>query len=346
MKGRDMPNLSNEDRLARKERVLSLLKRSDGLTTQEIADALKLERRTVYNYLTELEHAGMIYKDKLQWAAAPYDPIVLRRFELAAEEAMVLYLAARLFVKQADRRNEIAETVLFRLAEILSSDAGIDQAVAEAARQLATRPFEPGYQDIFRTIMRGYLYRQQVEIVYHPYRGEAFRTIIAPYLLEPSVLGFATYVICHSSSVDALRTYKLERIQQARLLHKQPFEIPVDFPGLDLLKNAWSIYYGEETIPVTLRFHPEVARRVRETNWHPSQQITEDTQPGYVCLRLEVADLTDLKPWIRTWGAHCEVLDPANLRDEMTGEARRMAHLYGVLQAGTHQSRFKDIFGE
>jgi predicted DNA-binding transcriptional regulator YafY len=199
--------------------------------------------------------------------------------------------------------------------------------------------------------MRAYIHRCKVEIVYQPYRGRSFVTVFAPYLLEPSAIGFATYAIGHSQVVNALRTYKLERIEQAKLLSREEYSIPADFAGLDLLRNAWSIYYGEETTQVKLQFHPDVAKRVEETNWHPSQQLEWDAdQPDYLRVSFDVADTTDLKPWIRTWGANCEVLAPASLRDEMMGEARRLARLYGWHTSRAadqdEHGRFADIFGD
>lgn len=327
-----MPKLTSDDRHARIERVYHLLRTSpDGLKESEIANYLNIEQRTVNNYLRELEVVGKAVKEGLYWSFSPYEPRVLRKFELPAEEAMILYLAVRLFVKQSDKRNFTAENVLTLLAEILTTDAGLEQDIVDAAQQLAQRPVIPGYEDIFRTIVTGYLHRRPVRIVYHPYRGDPFRTTIHPYLLEPSAIGFSTYVIGYSSVVSDLRTYKIERIQKAEIVSGEPYTIPNDFPGLSLLENAWSIFYGDEIIRVALRFHPDVARRVQETFWHPSQQIvSEDTEkPDYILLHIEVADTTDLKPWIRTWGANCEVLEPSSLRDEMTGEARRFAELYG-----------------
>lgn len=107
---------------------------------------------------------------------------------------------------------------------------------------------------------------------------------------------------------------------------------------------------------VVLRFHPDVARRVQETQWHPSQELIWDEDlSGYLRLALQVADITDLKPWIRAWGANCEVLEPAELRDEMIGEARRLAEVYGwQMHRGTSSSEddplglnttFSDYFG-
>jgi len=322
----------------------------DGLTEKEVAEMLNLERRTTHNYLRELDLEGIAYKEGPLWFTLPRQSMVLREFDLQPEEAMILYLSARLFVKQSDQRNESAETVLLKLADILGSDMGLSVELHEAAKALAQRPCVANYEDTFRTTMRGYIYRRKLAILYHPYHGEPFETTISPYLLEPSAIGFATYVIGHSSVVDQLRTYKIERIVQAKLLRNDEFSIPDDFPGLELLNNAWSIYYGDEVTTVVLRFHPDVARRVQESHWHPSQQLAwDEEQPGYLLLTIEVADTTDLKPWIRTWGASCEVLEPASLRTEMSGEARNLAYLYGWQTTSNseanHHDRFSDIFG-
>lgn len=349
-----MPRVNEDTKRSRIDRVELLLQRHpDGLTEREVAETLNLERRTTHNYLQELDMEGKAYRESTLWFSLPRKSLVLRRFDLQPEEAMVLYLASRLFVKQSDQRHEIAELVLLKLAGILSSDMHLGDDLKDAAKELSQRPKLPGYEDIFRTIVRGYIYHRKVQLIYQPYRGEPFETLFSPYLMEPSAIGFATYAIGHSSIVNTIRTYKIERIKEAALLRDE-YTVPTDFPGLDLLRNAWSIYYGDEVIRVMLRFHPEVAKRVRETFWHPSQEIKKDDQlPGYLLLSITVADTTDLKPWIRTWGANCEVLEPSSLRDELTGEARKLALLYGwhtttaetLDRAGPDHSRFHDIFG-
>lgn len=325
-----MPPHSTDDTHARKQRVLLLIKKhNDGIRESEISEILNLQRRSVNNYLTTIEQEGRIYKEGVLWFAQSFNSAVIRPLEIQPEEVTVLYLAARMLVKQSDRRNEIAETVLFKLAHVLKNDAGVGEYIEKAASELAQRPRNDEYVDIFRTVARSYLYRRKLEILYQPYHGQPFTTTFSPYLIEPSSIGFSTYLIGFSDAVGALRTYKVERIIRASLL-KDPFDIPSDFPGLELLRNAWSIYYGEETIEVILRFHPDVSKRVKETQWHPSQEIIPDSNdPRYLCLGLQVADTTDLIPWIRTWGANCEVIYPTELRDVLMGEARRLAETYG-----------------
>jgi CRISPR-associated endonuclease/helicase Cas3 len=242
---------------------------------------------------------------------------------------MALYLGARLLVKQLDKRNEPAETALLKLARVLSADAGVGDEIEQAAIELAQRPIKQGYRDIFREVVRGYIYRRRVRIHYKPLgKQQAFDTSFATYLLEPSPIGFSTYLIGHSQIVDALRAYKLERIQEAHLTN-EAYEIPKDFPGLEYLRNAWSIITGEETQEIVLRFSPRVRERVLETVWHPSQSVEEDPENvGWLLWRAHVADTLDMLPWIRGWGSDVEVLQPAALRQTLRREAARLEKLY------------------
>ena len=257
----------------------------------------------------------------------------LRPFDLLPEEAVTLYLGARLLSKQQDKRNEPAETALLKLATVLKADAGIGDEIEQAARELAQRPIQEEYQPIFREVVRGYIYRKKLEITYRPLNwNKSFQTIFSTYLLEPSPIGFTTYLIGHSSIVNKWRAYKLERIEAAHMI-REDYSIPPEFPGLDILRNAWSIVMGDETVKVTLRFSPAVKARVMETRWHPSQQTREDPEkPGCLLWEVQVADTLDLLPWIRSWGADVEVLEPKELRNALTREAQALAALYQVME--------------
>jgi CRISPR-associated endonuclease/helicase Cas3 len=326
-----MPKTDGETKQRRIELVYRLLERyPNGLTEQEIADVLNFGRRAVNNYLRELETKGQVYKDGRKWLVLPYHAARLRRIDLSPEEAMTLYLATRLLVKQHDKRNESAETALGKLAEALTGDLNVGDEIHQAALELAQRPGDVGYSRVFRTMMQGYLYRRKVAVTYRPLKGEPFETLFCPYLLEPSAIGYATYAIGHSSVVDALRTYKLQRIQTADLTHEE-YRVPPDFPGLDYLRSAWSIIAGEELISVKLRFSPGVTERVRESRWHPSQEIDDDPDhPGGCIWRAKIADLTDFVPWVRGWGSDVEVLGPEALREALVRETRKLARLYHV----------------
>lgn len=325
-----MPRIDEDTKTQRKERAwIAVQRHPRGVTEAEVAEFVNMtdQRRTVNNYLRELEDEGKVYKDGRYWFPLDYAGTRLKPFDLQPEEAFTLYLATRLLTKQQDKRNEPAETALFKLAHVLTSDAGVGQEIVQAARELANRGEKSGYQTIYRTIIRGYLYRKWVRIRYHPAQGEPFETEFATYLIEPSAIGFSTYIIGKSSIVNDLRSYKLERIEEAALIPKAEYIVPEDFPGLDILRNAWSVIGGEKTTRVVLRFNPRVKKRVLETVWHPSQQYEEEND-GRLRWWVDVADTTDMKPWIQGWGSQVEVLKPETLRASMEKEVRQMAKIY------------------
>ncbi|MBI5295635.1 MAG: CRISPR-associated helicase Cas3' [Chloroflexi bacterium] len=328
-----MARIDDTTKKDRLDRIYLILSRNPrGLNEAEIAQEVNLERRTANNYLRELEEQGKAFKDGVYWFPLVLRESRLRSFDLSPEEAVTLYLGARLLVKQQDKRNEPAETALLKLASVLKADAGVGDEIEQAARELAQRPVQDNYQPIFREIVRGYIYRKKVEITYRPLNWDkGFQTTFSTYLLEPSPIGFSTYLIGYSSIVNAMRAYKLERIESARMV-KDDYSIPPDFPGLEVLRNAWSVITGKETVRVVLRFNEKVKSRVLETRWHPSQQTREDLEtPGSLLWEIQVADTLDLKPWIRGWGADCEVLEPKELREEITQHVRDLATQYKVI---------------
>jgi len=325
-----MPRISEEDKKRGKEQVLMLVKRHHGLREVEIADMLSIHRRTINNYLNELEQVGKVYKNGLYWQATENAGSWLRRFELAADEAFTLYLAARQFVKQTDKQNAMALSALSRLSEVLKTDLPVGSDIFQAAQELRKRKKEAGYEDIFGTVVKAYLLRHPVQLSYRTAQNQIVETTFRTYLIEPSAIGYTIYLIGHSDHVNALRSYKLERIVTAFPDYNQTYTIPDNFPGLDILQNAWSIMIGETTERVELRFRDEkIKRRVLETNWHPSQdyKVEED---GSLLWWVDVADTTDMKPWIRGWGSKVEVVKPDHLRQHLIHTTRQLSEMYDL----------------
>lgn len=330
-----MARIKEELKENRKERVGLLIKQNNGIRQIELSKQLNLENRTIYNYLTELESEGKVYKEGLFWYATDHQKTQLRRFELPAEQAFTLYLAARLFVKQTDRRIEFAESVLDRLAEVLKSDFPVSPNLREASHKLSQRPQEPDYENYLQTLIRAYLQRCKVRLHYRPLKGRSFETDFSIYLIEPSAIGFATYIIGYSSAVNAIRSYKVSRIEKIQLLWKEHYLIPETFPGLSIFDTAWSIITGETTTPISLHFRgQDVIKRVLETNWHPSQKSQRVT-PDILLWQVEVADTTDIFPWIRSWGSDVEILQPMNLRQQMISQLKKLQELYQIVPPTT-----------
>jgi proteasome accessory factor B len=70
-----------------------------------------------------------------------------------------------------------------------------------------------------------------------------------------------------------------------------------------------------------------VAERVREREWHESQEMHE--LPGGVLeLRLRLGALMEVEQWVLGWGAAAEVVAPVELRTQLRATAAALAALY------------------
>jgi predicted DNA-binding transcriptional regulator YafY len=320
------------------------------LRTPEIAHRLGVSEDTALRYIYELANGRLpLDKEGQFWQMAQDAQLELPGIRLTFPEATALFIAGRLLSQVHDEQNDHVIRALLKVVGVMPpSLAAYQHQVVEVARQRQQQ--QPDRSQIFEALALGWATRSKVRLRYAPPQRKAFEATFCPYLFEPSGFGRSIYVIGLSSPPGSLRTFKLERIEYAELLKKEPFEVPTDFNGPALLKHAWGVMYGEENlIKVRLRFHPMVAKRVKETLWHPSQEII-DTPEGCE-LVLSIADTTEIRPWIRGWGADCEVLEPVDLREEMKTEAVRLTRLYeiepgGRSGSGINQSLFEDLFGE
>jgi CRISPR-associated endonuclease/helicase Cas3 len=326
-----MPRIDDENKQELKQQIWLKVQQNHGIRTQEIATRLNLQVRRLNNYLRELKDEGKIEQQGWGWHPLEFRGPRLYRFELSPEEVITLYLGARLLVKQHDHRNEPAETALRKLASVLRSDAPIGKEIERVADELAQRGENRQYQSIFRVIVEAYAYRWKIKLEYKPLGEKAFTTTFATYLIEPSLVGAATYIIGESSIVKDIREYKLGRIQSVEMI-EESYNIPEKYQGLEVMRHAWSVIGGEAKIDIVLRFSPDVRERVLETEWHPLQLPPRDDpeRPGWLRWEAKVPSTVDMVPWIRSWGADCEVLKPKELRAEVIQHVRDLAIQYKV----------------
>lgn len=320
--------------------------------TKEIADICGVSPDTAFRDLSELSGSGQLMlistgeTANFLWELDPdFDPR-LPALRLDYAQGAALYAAARLLSQQQHERNEAVRTALLELVGVMPAplrqhmEATVRGFASEAATTGQSSPANAGgagrdLTSIFTTLSRGWLEGRVVRLTYEPLGvARVFTCAFRPYLLEPSGIGYTIYFIGQSDPPGALRTYKLERVRHVELTEER-FIVPEDFDGPARFRRSWRVMAGEgELIHVKLRFNQFVARRVRETRWHPSQVLTE-TADGLIW-EGDIGDITEIRPWVRGWGADCEALEPQELRDELVQEARRLGRLYDAYDAAPH----------
>jgi CRISPR-associated endonuclease/helicase Cas3 len=307
-----------------------LLAHPAGLSQAEIARRLGVNRSTIYRYLPDLTKRFAIYELDDGRLAIDRDHYLMN-VRLTLHESMAVHLAARLMATRSDKQNPHAAAALRKLGLALQKLAPRVaehlQASASVMEDQAQR-HDPVYLHALEALTRAWSDGQVAHVWHRMEDGRVFDYDLAPYFIEPYAVGQTTHVIGWREPPGALRTFKLERIQRVELT-EQRYTIPEDFDPRRLLAEAWGIWYTEaEPVEVVLRFHPRAAARVRETRWHRSEQV-EEQPDGSLVWRARVAEPREMLPWVRGWGADVEVLGPAELREALMGEARRLAEAYG-----------------
>lgn len=320
---------SKAERLLQLEQLL--LAFPEGLRKAEIARKLGVHRSTVGRYIDDVSRRVPIWQEGNRLGISRDD--YLTSVRLTIHESMALHLAARLMATRTDKHNPHAASALRklglalqRLAPFISRHLTASADVMDAA----ARRRDPVYLDVLETLTRAWSDGRMVRVCHRLESGQVYEYDFAPYFIEPYAVGQTSHVIGWREPPGAIRTFKIERIQRAEVIKPpRPYTIPESFDPRETLADAWGIWYTEtEPVEVMLRFHPRVAHRVKETQWHRSERV-EEQPDGSLIWSAQVAEPQEMLPWIRGWGADVIVEGPEELRSQLAGEVRRLAEAYG-----------------
>jgi proteasome accessory factor B len=179
---------------------------------------------------------------------------------------------------------------------------------------------------VFNTLSAAVLRQQEVEFEYRkPGEKKATRRRVRPYHL--ALRDNLWYLIAFDAARNALRTFALPRISQAKSLGAS-FVRPVDLSPEKFFATALGVLGGAGDYHVVIRFSATVADRVREREWHESQEL-RDLPDGRLELSLRLGALPEVEAWVLTWGAEAEAVQPRELRQRMAATAAALARLYG-----------------
>lgn len=320
--------MTRAERLKEMERLYTQYR--NGFTDIEMAERLQVDRTTVFRDRAELEREIPFQEPEPgRWAIDRMKYVSSVRLNML--EALALYLAARRMSRHTRTGQLHVASALAKLAVALKQP--MTEHLVAAAAAVAQQAPDAERAAVLETLAKGWAEQRKVRITHQALRSKRPMTYtLSPYLIEPSLWSDGAYVIGQSDVHNGLATFKIERIEQA-ILTGERFEVREDFDEQELLRFAWGIWYrDEEPVTVKLKFTGrEAVTRLKESIWHPQQQL-EDTGEGGCLWTAQVAEPQEMLPWIRGWGADCEVLEPKELRNTLTREAQELAELYRVAE--------------
>ncbi|SDY23090.1 helix-turn-helix transcriptional regulator [Eubacterium barkeri] len=277
--------------------ILNLLLARGTLTAKQLAEHFEVSTRTIYRDVDQLSQAGIpIYTSQGKGGGIALLPgYVLDRTILSEGEQLSILAAIQAVDVLSPEPSDTALTKLAALfgtpqddwLEVDFSDWGNGQEEAM----------------IFIALKEAILRKHRVSFYYHGATHSAQR-VVEP--LKLCFKGQSWYLYAHCTLRDEPRFFKLRRIQDLTPLPEifgrvAPARVFTDDPAIDT-----------PTLCAKLRLSPSVAYRVRD------EFSTYTTLPdGRFEVTLEVPPGDWLYQYLATFGAHCEILSPPSLREEM-----------------------------
>lgn len=250
-------------------------------------------------------------------------------FQLTEGEMLALFVTERALREyhgtpyEADLRRAFEKIAVSLPEEITVDLSALDQTHSFRHSTVTLQDLET-----FQRLVSAVLRRRRIRVTYWTAsRDEETEREIDPYHLanidgEWFLIGY-----CHLR--EEIRMFAPTRIRRLEETG-DGFTRPADFNIAAYLDGSFRVVResNAHSHHVRLRFNRAAAKWVREKVWHPSQQM-KDTPHGLE-LSLHVSSLIEVRRWVLSFGADCEVLAPRELRDSIQQEAQTLTNLYNT----------------
>ncbi len=295
------------------------------LKVREIANSFKVDRRTIYRDRNALQNELRVPIGEEGPKRFLVEGHHLPPIRFSVQEAMTIFLAARLLLHYSRRYDPNIASTFLKLNSAV--ELPLRDQIQKTMDWLQKQELDKQFIRTMAILTEAWVNQRTVRIWYHALSdAEATERSIDPYFIEPAVAGHSSYVIGYCHRTNEMRTFKIERITAIEMT-SETYDIPADFDANAYLASAWGIVADGEAKTIKLRFRPELARIMEETVWHPSQ-VLQPQRDGSMIVTFTVTDTIELYSWILSWGEKVEVLEPESLRQDIIDTARAMLKVY------------------
>ncbi|MDP2718747.1 MAG: hypothetical protein Q8P44_02790, partial [Dehalococcoidia bacterium] len=181
-----------------------------GLTTSELANLCGVCIRTIQRDLTSLQSDLGIPLTQDGDRYGIEKGYILPPVSFSLYEAVALFLASRLVLRQADEDNPHVQTAITKLAGVLPAEMSAE--IKKSMAELDKKPSAPGFMDVFEKVAIAWTTHRRLKISYLSLQStEEKEWLLDPYFLDMTGVGYSTYVIGRGirNERDAITTFKL-----------------------------------------------------------------------------------------------------------------------------------------
>ncbi|MDX1567796.1 MAG: WYL domain-containing protein [Longimicrobiales bacterium] len=310
---------------ARFRRILHVLPaaaRPDGVSLEELAEDLGVDRRTIFRDLEEVTARS------LYLPAGPADDL---QIQLTADRIQVWSTGK--FTRPVKLLSAEALALALGLRSLAASGvAPMDGEKVEGLRRrleghLATVPTD----DLLRGFEPSGEKREAVSADVPHLVFEAARTstpcrirYLKPSAEAPEERTLHPWVVARAegrwyavgrdpeAEDDRTRLFRLDRVLDAELLEGS-FEVPEEFDVTELLDRG-RLFDPDDYVEVSVRYSSRIARWIREKPWAGAVAESKELDDGSLLVRHRVADPRWIMSHVLQYGPDAEVLKPEAVR--------------------------------
>ena len=319
-----------DDRVQRLLRMLTVLQRGEGNTTESLMKELGVSRRTLFRDLRTLNEAGIPYRHNRKLGYRLGDDLLLPSLKLTVPETLGLMLMAKTALPQRDQ--PMISSAISAIYKIMATvpkpihnackDMMANVSLGPDARPVGTEDF-----DRYIVLQQCIDQQQRCRITYHsPVEHQDMQQVFNPYLLHH--VSRAWYVLGYSDVHDEVRMLKLCRIVALEPTDER-FDRPEQFRAEDKLGQAWRLIPEGKLYDIVLAFSPKVAVNVSEVKWHASQQH-EMLGDGRCLMTFRVDGINEIAWWVCGYADQVTVIKPPELRDRIEQMHRAAVKRYAT----------------
>lgn len=309
-----------------------LLSMPDGETLTDLSDGFEVSTKTIKRDLATLRAVGLAVveaTEKFGLKRWRVEADTTRMPKLQWDEAAAIYLGRRFMEPMAGSLFwEASQKAFAKLKATFSSEA-LDYIHKISSTLYQTTIGVSDYTcraELIDTLMTAVEDQVVARITYHSMGAEA------PKDSDVHPLGFinhegSLYFVAFAPVHDSIRHYKMDRLNGVEKTQSK-FTPPEGF-NLDAhLAPSFGIFHTDEPLKtVRVRFAPEAARYVQEHRWHHSQALIPEDNGSLLC-EMQLADLTEVRSWVLSFGPRAEVLAPPELRTAIQDDLCRLREVY------------------
>jgi predicted DNA-binding transcriptional regulator YafY len=317
-------------KLAHLTQILITLQYERLVTASELAEVINVDKKTIYRYIDTLVTANIPVHTKKGRHGGFYldDEIFIKDVKLDEEEIKALLIAAHILT--TDNGFAFEHELKRAVTKIKNVSIKNDDVLSVINPSKEFKIYNIGdlekIDDMMCKINYAMSKGRSLDISYYSQtKNSAAKGRMDPYNI---VLREGDWhIIAYSHLKNEVMLLNLSRVKSLRVT-EDIFIKPKDFSLGDFLEKNWGLFRGSNK-QIKIKFSKKAAEFVKDIKWHPYQSI-ESQEDGGIILSLYLDEFAEIKQWILGFGAEAEVLEPEELRKEISDDITELYINYKI----------------